>query len=369
MYFYNSLLLISNILILITQTQSQAAKGPGIAGCNHLGFMNTECCSPEVEASGLPEPCTSIVYDGVFVDLNYHVFGDPCTCTNDIKVLENLDKTLESKRPTYVYYGHMTQSEWTQVLACEACNGGINSLDEMKGLKAFLDEHPGIKGLILTTFENDNYAIEFPGFSENLKKYLEVMKTSFPELEIGIEVSGMFLIEQFTDPKLPWLDIKVIDPVTDFFVISVMYLNDCTCENDLYGSGVAPMTSKSTNYTLEKLKCILPEASFPKEKTYFRFRLNPTSDPNDSNTRCDLTIQKMCTSPADTCLFCSDTLESFNEKGKFAKDNGVGFFTSNLDLNDPTNLCKCEKPFASFYAILDGFNGVTSKPCDLFTRK
>lgn len=42
----------------------------------------------------------------------------------------------------------------------------------------------------------------------------------------------------------------MIDPVTDFFVISVMYLNECTCENDLYGSGVAPITSKSTNYTL-----------------------------------------------------------------------------------------------------------------------
>jgi len=40
------------------------------------------------------------------------------------------------------------------MLACEACNGGTNSLDEMKGLKAFLDEHPGITGLILTTFEN-----------------------------------------------------------------------------------------------------------------------------------------------------------------------------------------------------------------------
>jgi len=52
--------------------------------------MNTECCLPEVEPSGLPEACTSIAYDGVFVDLNYHVFGDPCTCTNDKKVLGNI---------------------------------------------------------------------------------------------------------------------------------------------------------------------------------------------------------------------------------------------------------------------------------------
>ncbi|XP_060856473.1 uncharacterized protein LOC132934214 [Metopolophium dirhodum] len=367
MYIYNSLLLISNMLILTVPTQLEAAEGPGVSACTYLGYVYEDCGLPDVDVSCIPEACTSIIYDGVFVDLNYHVFGDPYTRTNDKKIIDNLDKTLKAKRPTYVYYGHVTQSEWTQMLACEACNGGINSLDEMKGLKAFLDEHPGITGLILTTFENGKYAIEFPGYSENLKKYLEVMKTSFPQLEIGIEVSGKFLVDQFTAPVIPWLDIKVIAPVTDFFVISLMYLNDCT--NDLISTGIAPMTSKSTNYTLEKLKCILPQASFPKEKTYFRFRLNPMSDINDSHTKCDLTIQEMCTNPSNTCLFCSDTLESINEKGTFAKDNGVGFFTSNIDLNDPTNLCKCEKPFATFYALLDGFNGITSKPCNLFIRK
>jgi len=40
----------------------------------------------------------------------------------------------------------------------------------------------------------------------------------------------------------------VIDPVTDFFVISLMDMNDCT--NDLIISGIAPMTAISTNYTL-----------------------------------------------------------------------------------------------------------------------
>jgi len=42
-----------------------------------------------------------------------------------------------------------------QVLNCEASNGGTNSLDEMKGLKAFLDEHKGITGLILMNLEYD----------------------------------------------------------------------------------------------------------------------------------------------------------------------------------------------------------------------
>jgi len=29
------------------------------------------------------------------------------------------------------------------------------------------------------------------------------MKTSFPQLEIGIQVSGRFLIDQFTTPTIP----------------------------------------------------------------------------------------------------------------------------------------------------------------------
>jgi len=65
-------------------------SGPGIAACNHPGFMNKECGLPEVDVSCIPEACTSIIYDGVFVDLNYHVFGDPCTCTNEKRVIGNI---------------------------------------------------------------------------------------------------------------------------------------------------------------------------------------------------------------------------------------------------------------------------------------
>lgn len=44
----------------------------------------------------------------------------------------------------------------------------------------------------------------------------------------------------------------------------------------------------------------------------------------------------------------------------------MGFVTSGIALNDPKNQCKCEKPFASFYALLDGFNDApSSKPCAL----
>jgi hypothetical protein len=52
-------------------------------------------------------------------------------------------------------YGHATQEEWTQVLACEACNNGTNSQLEMKGLKSFLEQHPGIKDLLITNLELD----------------------------------------------------------------------------------------------------------------------------------------------------------------------------------------------------------------------
>jgi len=97
--------------------------------------------------------------------------------------IDNLDKTLKAKRPTYVYYSHGTQSEWTKVLACEACNEGANSLDEMKGLKAFLDEHPGITGVILTSIENDE--------TTNVLLIFELIKASVLILPVGYSCRDM----------------------------------------------------------------------------------------------------------------------------------------------------------------------------------
>jgi len=68
--------------------------------------------------------------------------------------VDDLDKILKSsKKPVFVFYGHANEQEWSQVLAEESTNGGINSKDEMKSVKAFLDEHKGITGLILNGFE------------------------------------------------------------------------------------------------------------------------------------------------------------------------------------------------------------------------
>ncbi|KAL4154348.1 hypothetical protein QTP88_000227 [Uroleucon formosanum] len=176
--------------------------GPGISGCSYFNYINENCKLPSVELSEIPDECTSLVVKRFFVDLNYHVAANPSNCEKN--KINNLDKVLAFSKPVYVYYGYATQSEWTQVLACEVCDGGTNSLDEMKGLKAFFNEHPGITGVILSAFEHNEYSTEFPGFSENLKKYIEVMKSSFPGLEVGIQFDGQFLIDQYTNPQIPW---------------------------------------------------------------------------------------------------------------------------------------------------------------------
>ncbi|XP_025198334.1 uncharacterized protein LOC112596767 [Melanaphis sacchari] len=368
MYFYNVLLLISNILMLTVHAQPQDPKGGvGISACCFDGGRAKRCSLSDVQISKTPETCTAIFYDGVYVDLKYHVYvlDEPGQIIEDDKTLVNLDKILKSSKRVFLYYGYMTIQEWTKILACESCNGGTNSLDEMKGLKAFLDEHPGIAGLIISGLEYDYDSPEFPGFSENLKTYLEVMKKSFPDLIIGLVFTGGFPIDQYTNPMIPWLDINVIDSAVDFYVISFMCFNDCT--EDFRG-GIAPMTASNTNYTMDKLKDVLKQASIPKEKTHFKFRISPTSDPNDSLTNCDLTTEQICLRPQETCTWCVDSQTSFNEKGKFSKEYGAGFVASLLDFNDPDNCCNCEKPYPGFNALLDGFNGVTTKPCALLNR-
>ncbi|KAL4154327.1 hypothetical protein QTP88_000206 [Uroleucon formosanum] len=338
---------------------------PGKSACIYADFLNELCGIPSVDLSKIPDKCTSLIVKESFVDLNYHIVADTCQCETNKLMLDHLDKVLAFSKPVYLYYSHISLEEWTQVLACEACDGGTNSLDEMIGLEAFFNEHPGITGVILSAFEYNDDSTEFPGFSENLKKYIEVMKTTFPALEIGIEFNGRFLIDQYTDPQIPWLDIAVIEPVTDFFIISVTRLNECD-NPALYNSGVSPMNSSTTPYTMENIEGILPELSIPKEKLYFKYSLRPWSDPNNTPTICYLTIQQMCEYPSNTTIFCSDTMESFYEKGQFAFKNGAGFMTDDLVFNDPENKCKCEKPFGSFYALLNGFECGIVKPCELF---
>lgn len=69
--------------------------------------------------------------------------------------IEILDKLLKSGKRVIVYYGHISQAEWSTVLACESSNGGANSKNEMKGLQAFLNKHPKIAGVILYSLQFD----------------------------------------------------------------------------------------------------------------------------------------------------------------------------------------------------------------------
>uniref|UniRef100_A0A2S2P5V6 Uncharacterized protein n=1 Tax=Schizaphis graminum TaxID=13262 RepID=A0A2S2P5V6_SCHGA len=312
--------------------------------------------------------------------------------TGENDMFDKLDTILQSSKNVFILYGHVTQEEWSQVLACESCNNGTNSQDEMKGLKAFLDQHPGIKGLLITNLELDENSVDSPKYSENFKVYLDTMRSNFPDLAIGLYLIGKFIVDQYTNPQLTWLNFTIIDPSVDFYSISVETFNNCSDEFRLLGTApigssnssnvtsasntnsssnsLANTTDPNTNYTLSNLRDILADLSVPKNKTYYRYGLNPMSQ-NSSMSVCDTTISQVCLNKTDTSSWCLDTMDGFNAKGKFAKDNGAGFIVSFIELNDPQNDCKCG-PYPSFNAILNGFNGnsdnTTKKECTLSNR-
>lgn len=60
-----------------------------------------------------------------------------------------LDNLITSGKPVYVRYGHDNIAEWTQLFGCDVC-AETNAIDEMKGVKAYLDKHKGISGIVLT---------------------------------------------------------------------------------------------------------------------------------------------------------------------------------------------------------------------------
>jgi hypothetical protein len=39
-----------------------------------------------------------------------------------------------------------------------------------------------------------------------------------------------------------------------------------------------------------------------------------------------------------------------------------------IDFDDPNNCCQCTTSYPAFNAILDGFNKVETKSCNLFNR-
>lgn len=68
-------------------------------------------------------------------------------------------------------------------------------------------------------------------------------------------------------------------------------------------------------------------------------------------------------------LFSSSHFLSNFVQGKLAKAHVGGFIVGFIDLDDPENNCRCERPFSAFHSILDGWNHVPLKEkCDLFNR-
>lgn len=61
-------------------------------------------------------------------------------------------------------------------------------------------------------------------------------------------------------------------------------------------------------------------------------------------------------------------LNYFLLQGNFSTEYG-GFIGVNIDLDDPTSTCGCDKPYPGFHYMVDGINGKDdSKPCKKFDR-
>ncbi|XP_026819649.1 uncharacterized protein LOC113558397 [Rhopalosiphum maidis] len=365
---------------------SNNPNGLGISSCSYVGAVHVDCGSENVSIPEIPNECTAIIFDGFNIDSNNQVNGP----SGEDNLLDELDLLLKSSKNVFILYGHETEEDWAQVLATEISNNATNSTNEMKGLKPFLDKHPGIKGLLINNLELDANSVDFPKYSENFKVYLDTMRSNFPNMSIGLLLVGKFIVDQYTKPKLTWLNFTIIDPSVDFYMISVVTFNECTDQFRLLGTApIGVLTSKNntgstnsssngstnltmpvTNYTLSNLRDILVDLSVPKNKTYYRYRLGPLSNDDTLDGMCASTVNKICLNSTDSSSWCYETLDSFNAKGKFANDNGAGFVVNIIKLDDPKNDCKCG-PYPSFNAILDGFNGKNTnitKECALSNR-
>lgn len=45
-------------------------------------------------------------------------------------------------------------------------------------------------------------SIEFPEYTVNLKKYIDIMRTTLPDLAIGMNIIAKPAIEYYNDPKI-----------------------------------------------------------------------------------------------------------------------------------------------------------------------
>ncbi|KAE9521592.1 hypothetical protein AGLY_018011, partial [Aphis glycines] len=341
MYFPQPLLLICILLILTERVHSQSAKGPGISSCTFADFREHDCKWPPLNVSEIPPECTSLNYLVAIIDENYcigpaesgadyvywsifvvfldalencwkhltldlyntpRIFNFPSAVLNrSIISITILDVLLKSGKDVYLYYGWSDALDWCKMLK----NASTNSLIEMKSIKGFFKDHQGITGLILTGLSYDDPDPECPKFTENFKIYLDVMKKTFPNLAIGLDLFGFYLIDQFNDPKRAWLDFKVLDVSIDFYAVTMESFSPCNAD---FKTGTTIICGNTTNHTLDILADVLQKTCIPKAKTYFKFKTHPEA-PDDVHTFCDMTNEKLCELPSNaTSDWCSDTI-------------------------------------------------------------
>jgi len=336
--------------------------GLGSSVCEYYGAVDIVCGNLTIlPITSLPKECSSFLYDGFTVDMNYNI-----NFTFSVDDKRYLLLILNSSTPVIVSYGHHIREDWTEILGC-VDPVTQNAVDEMKSLQAFMVPYSNITGLLLTGLQPNENSVDCPNFSKNLVVYICEMKKTFPKLIIGIDIPILDIIYYNTQPhNVTWLDIGVIDAYISFYVISFFDFNSCT--DDLRYVGIIPESGCATN-TLEKVKCTIKEMKISSKKLLFGYILNSISK-DSPYFECKNTYSEICRKRDGTSDVCADTQDTLKSKGKFAKANGNGFVASFIDLDDTVCACKCNTPFPAFQALLDGFNNASSKSnCSLFNRQ
>ncbi|XP_026820673.1 uncharacterized protein LOC113559229 [Rhopalosiphum maidis] len=182
MFSYDYLILLSNILIVAVPVHSQSKPSLGISSCYYVGDVYVDCGSQNVSIAEIPKECTAIIVDGIDMTEKNKVKSPG----EEKQFPADLDLILKSSKNVFIFYGHHTEEEWAQVLNTENDHKEKKLNEEMKALKTYLDQHPGIKGLIIKNLEFDANSTNVSNYSENLKVYLDAMRSNFPNMSIGL---------------------------------------------------------------------------------------------------------------------------------------------------------------------------------------
>lgn len=338
-------------------TSGSSKKGPGPSSCLVYGKSDYINSTHILTPDKLPKECSSYFWLGIYVNIFYNYYN----VLGDVSE-EYLDLLLQSKKPVFISYGYDDMNTWALILACNSCNG-TNVKDSLAGFQTFLNRHKNIAGLMLYNFDITPGLLYPENFSENLASYIKQMKNGLPNMEIGLYLNSSAFIAVDKDSTIRWLQFSILNEIVDFYVILLYPLIRCTED---FKIGVEPVSGES-EYTIGNIQFLINKSGIPKDKIIFQYFVTPFySVVDDVST---VNYQTMCTNPNTTMEWCADTIETFYEKGVFARCHASGFLVNYVDWDDVFNDCKCSQSFSSFYAILSGFNQAQKPaPCKLFDR-